>query len=193
MMKTEEIQFKLLETRKEHAVNKEEIVRLRSYLATQSMKRTPQQIVEALQEAYGQFVVAVVALPDMVHHMPSDESAWSASEIAEHVYLFLSSYNAAICTVLESNQRPSDVQNRQEILPRRRNSLDKQGEFIFASAEVLKHFSTAVLQADPFAHLDITWKHFELGAMHWREWLLFARVHLLDHVRQAQQLHVPCE
>jgi hypothetical protein len=57
----------------------------------------------------------------------------------------------------------------------------------------LHQLVSVVLQADPFAHLDLTWKHFELGEMHWREWLLFARAHLLDHVRQMQQLQVPAE
>jgi len=45
----------------------------------------------------------------------------------------------------------------------------------------------SVLQANPDAHLDSIWKHFELGETHWREWLLFARVHLLDHMRQSNQ------
>ena len=45
-----------------------------------------------------------------------------------------------------------------------------------------------VMQADPQAHLDITWGHREFGQMNWREWLLFARVHTLDHTRQMQAI-----
>ena len=45
-----------------------------------------------------------------------------------------------------------------------------------------------VLQADPQAHLDIVWGHNEFGNMNWREWLLFARVHTLDHARQMQAI-----
>ena len=45
-----------------------------------------------------------------------------------------------------------------------------------------------VLQADPQAHLDIVWGHNEFGKMNWREWLLFARVHTLDHARQMQAI-----
>jgi hypothetical protein len=45
-----------------------------------------------------------------------------------------------------------------------------------------------VLRADPQVHLDITWGHGEFGRMNWREWLLFARVHALDHTRQMQAI-----
>ena len=45
-----------------------------------------------------------------------------------------------------------------------------------------------VLQADPQAHLDIVWGHNEFGKMNWREWLLFARVHTLDHTHQMQAI-----
>jgi hypothetical protein len=44
------------------------------------------------------------------------------------------------------------------------------------------------LQADPESRLDITWSHREFGAMNWREWLLFTRVHILDHARQMQSI-----
>jgi hypothetical protein len=45
-----------------------------------------------------------------------------------------------------------------------------------------------VLPAAADVHLDLTWSHPEFGAMHWREWLLFARVHTLDHTRQVQSI-----
>ena len=52
----------------------------------------------------------------------------------------------------------------------------------------MMHECPSVLQADPEAHLDILWGHDEFGKMHWREWLLFARVHELDHARQMQAI-----
>ena len=45
-----------------------------------------------------------------------------------------------------------------------------------------------VIHADPSSHLAVQWNHFELGPMHWREWILFTRIHLLEHVKQAQNL-----
>ncbi len=173
-------------------MTEEEIVHLRRYLAMQSMRRTPVQIIEALQEAYHQFTTAVIALPDAAYHIHSDEHAWSAFEIIEHVYLFMSSYKTAICDVLEKGQRPPDVDNRQEIIPGGKKT-DTRDELLLTLEEIFNHLTSSVLQTDPFAHLDITWKHFELGEMHWREWLLFARVHLLDHIRQVKQMQVIAE
>lgn len=168
-------------------MNEEEIKNLRNYLATQSMRRTPAQLIEALQEAYHQFTITVAVLPDTAYYTLSDEHAWSAFEIIEHVCLFMSSYKASICCVLEKGQRPSDVHDRQEIIPHR-NRAGTQDELLFTLEEVFRHLTRSVHQADQFIHLDITWNHFELGAMHWREWLLFARVHLLDHVHQVKQI-----
>jgi hypothetical protein len=98
-------------------MNEEETARLRSYLATQSMKRTPVYLIEVLQEAYQQFTTTVVGLPDTTYYTQTDEHTWSAFEIVEHVYLFMSSYKASICCVLEKGQRPSDIYDRQEIIP----------------------------------------------------------------------------
>jgi len=60
---------------------------------------------------------------------------------------------------------------------------------LLAELEALRErLIASVLQADPQAHLDITWGHREFGQMNWREWLLFARVHILDHARQMQAI-----
>ena len=56
---------------------------------------------------------------------------------------------------------------------------------MLADIEALRERLIAVvMQADPQVHLDIVWGHNEFGNMNWREWLLFARVHTLDHTRQ---------
>lgn len=169
-------------------MTEEEIAQLRSYLAAQSMRRRPQQMIEALQEVHHQFAAAVATL----HDAPPDKQEWLAREIMEHVSLFLSGYTTAICAVLEKGQRPPDVLDRQEIIPRG-DKTQTQDAFLLAQEEILNQLASSVLQADPLVHLDITWKHFELGAMHWREWLLFARVYLLDHIRQVNRRcsHVP--
>lgn len=165
-------------------MTEEEIKRLRSYLVVQSMKRTPVQIIEVLREARHQFMAAVVAVPDMVRF---DEHSWSTIEIIEHVSLFMSSYETAICSVLQTGQRPPDVYDRHEIIPRR-DKGETRDRLLLHLEKALNHLTSCVLQADPFVHLDITWKHFELGKMHWRAWLLFTRVHLLDHIKQVRQI-----
>jgi len=62
-------------------------------------------------------------------------------------------------------------------------------EQMLADIEALRERLIAVvLRSDPNAHLDIVWGHNEFGNMNWREWLLFARVHTLDHARQLQAI-----
>ncbi|HLL79770.1 MAG TPA: hypothetical protein VKT25_09735, partial [Ktedonobacteraceae bacterium] len=41
----------------------EEVARVRGYLASQSMKRTPAQLVEAVREAHQQFLAAAASIP----------------------------------------------------------------------------------------------------------------------------------
>lgn len=170
-------------------MTEEEAIRLRSYLAAQSMRRTPEQILEALQEAHHQLIAA---LPDAAYSTASDARVWSVLEIVEHVYLFMLHYTTAICDVLENGKCPPDVRNRDEIIPcgDRANTRDN---LLTALEKLFQRLTRSVLQVEPLAHLDITWRHFELGEMHWREWLLFARVHLLDHVQQVKQTQMPVD
>ena len=66
----------------------------------------------------------------------------------------------------------------------------KRLELLTALQSSLQHLARTIHLTEPDFYLEVTWKHFELGAMNWREWLLLARVHLLDHVRQLQTMQV---
>ena len=92
------------------------------------------------------------------------------------------------CMLLEQGLHPPDVTRRSE--NRLRQEPVKRLELLTALQRSMQHLARTIHQADPDSHLEVTWKHFELGAMNWREWLLLARVHLLDHVRQLQTMRV---
>ena len=62
----------------------EEIAHLRSYLAAQSMRRTPVQILEALQEAYRQFREAILALSETAYEARLDEQSWQAGDTTNY-------------------------------------------------------------------------------------------------------------
>ena len=172
-------------------MNSEEIAQLRSYLTSQSMKRTPVQIYDALEEAYRQLLEIVDQFPETAFHQPYREGVWSIAEIVEHVTLFMAIYQQAICMVLEQGLQPPDVNDRSENLLRQEPV--KRVELLTALQSSVQHLAHTIHQTEPDSHLEVTWKHFELGAMHWREWLLLARVHLLDHVRQLQTMRVNYE
>ena len=164
----------------------EEIVQFRSYLASQSMKRTPVQIYNALREVYHQFLAALDQFPESISDDPYREGVWSVAKIVEHVTLFMATYEQAICVLLEQQLQPPDFNDRSEIPPWQKHP--SRPELLASLQSSFQHLERAVYQAEPGACLEVTWQHFELGAMHWREWLLVARIHLLDHVRQLQAM-----
>jgi DinB superfamily len=162
----------------------EEVARVRSYLASQSMRRTPAQLVETLQEAHQQFLAAVATVPDALFRTTPREGEWSAIDVLLHVRTIAAIDDAAITAVLERGEQPPDIEDT--IVPA---PLEITRTELLADLERFrKQLIAVVLQADPEAHLDITWSHREFGPMHWREWLLFARVHTLDHAHQIQAI-----
>jgi len=162
----------------------EEIARVRSYLATQAMRRTPAQLVEALREAHHQFLTALAAVPDDAFRTIPREGEWSAADVLAHVRTIAAFDERSICGVIERGEQPPNVDDALEQAP-----TNATREHMLADIEALRERLIAVvMQADPQAHLDIVWGHNEFGNMNWREWLLFARVHTLDHTRQMQAI-----
>ena len=162
----------------------EEVARIRSYLASQSMRRTPAQLVETLQEAHQQFLGAVAIVPDDLFRTTPLEGEWSAIDVLLHVRIIAAIDESAITAVLERGEKPPDIEDA--IVPA---PLETTRTELLADLERSRmQLIAVVLQADPESHLDITWSHREFGPMYWREWLLFARVHTLDHARQIQAI-----
>src|SRR5579859_2093218 len=170
-------------------MNEEEIASLRSYLASQSMRRVPGHLIDALQATYSEFVQAILAIPDSAFRT-SHKGQWSAAEVLEHVQTVMVAYEKSICMVLEYGEQP-EAQTEEisgAIEPILRGATREQ--LLSALEASYKRLTESVRRADPFVHLDIMWSHFELGMMHWREWLLFVRVHLIEHVRQVKAVAV---
>jgi len=162
----------------------EEVARVRSYLASQAMRRTPAQLVETLREAHQQFLAATAAVPDAAFRTVPREGEWSAADVLAHVCSIAAFDERSICGVIERGEQPANVDDALEHAP-----TDATREQMLADIAALRErLMTVVLQADPQAHLDIVWGHNEFGNMNWREWLLFARVHTLDHARQMQAI-----
>ena len=162
----------------------EEVARVRSYLASQAMRRTPEQLVEALRESHHQFLAATFAISDANFRTPPREDEWAAADVLAHVCTIAALEEKSIRTIVEQGKEPSPIADRIESAP-----IEATREAMLAELEQSREQLFAlVLHADPTAHLDITWGHGEFGRMNWREWLLFARVHALDHARQVQAI-----
>lgn len=164
----------------------EEVARVRSYLSSQAMRRTPEQLVETLREAHQQLLTATAAIPDAAFHAPPQEGEWSAADVLAHVHTIAAFDERAISGVLERGEQPANIKDTIEHAPAGATREQLLAEISALRERLIK----VVLQADPQARLDILWGHTEFGQMNWREWLLFARVHTLDHARQIQAIAV---
>jgi hypothetical protein len=162
----------------------EEIARVRGYLASQAMKRTPAQLIDTLREAHQQFLAAAAAVPDPLFRVAPGDAEWSAADVMGHMLIIAAIDETAIPGVIERGEQPPDIVDLISPAP-----ADMTREQMLAELERLRErLIASVLNADPAAHLDILWGHNEFGQMNWREWLLFARVHTLDHTRQMQTI-----
>jgi uncharacterized damage-inducible protein DinB len=171
-------------TQEKKETRQEEVARVRSYLASQAMRRTPEQLVETLREAHQQFLAATAAIPDTAFRTIPGEGEWSAADVLAHVCAISAFDDRSICGVIEQGAQPENIDDALEQAP-----ADATRELLLADIERHRErLITVVLRADPQAHLDIVWGHNEFGNMNWREWLLFARVHTLDHARQMQAI-----
>lgn len=167
-----------LETREE------KVVRVRSYLAGQSMRRTPAQLVEVLRDAHHQFLAATATISDANFRTSPQEGEWAAADVLAHVCTIAALEEQSIRTIIEQGEQPAHITDSIESAP---EGVTRE-EMLAALEQSREQLFTVVLQADPEVHLDITWGHGEFGRMNWREWLLFARVHALDHTRQMQAI-----
>ena len=171
-------------TQQQKETREQEVARVRSYLASQAMRRTPEQVVEVIREAHRQFLEATATVPEAAFRTQPQAGEWSAADVLAHVCTVATFEEQAIRKIVERGEKPADVPDVLEPAPVTATredmlaALDKAREQMFAIA----------LHADPQAHLDITCGHREFGQMNWREWLLFSRVHELDHARQMQSI-----
>jgi hypothetical protein len=67
-----------------------------------------------------------------------------------------------------------------------REGLATVDDFWEAYLSVREPLLARVLEAKGDEHLDAKVTHTTFGDFSWREWLLFMRVHDLDHMRQLQ-------
>jgi hypothetical protein len=160
----------------------QEVARVRSYIASQSMRRTPAQLAEAVGEAHRQFLSALALIPQASFHTPPQQGEWSAADVLLHVRTMAAIDLASIPAVIERGAQPADIL---DILVEAPPDITRAS--LLSDLESLRErLFQVVVQSDPQAHLEVTWGHPEFGRMNWREWLLFTRVHTLDHARQIQ-------
>lgn len=151
-----------------------ERARIRSYLQAQAASLSVPEIVARVQEAMAELRGAAQA--------PSPPAAgqWSPAEVLAHVVASGADVARAIAGVLEHGASPARHDSGEDGGPApieaSLSSLHADRDRLFARA----------LAARGDEHLAVTWPHPFFGDLNWREWLLFLRIHDLDHARQLR-------
>ena len=146
-------------TQEKQETRQEEVARVRSYLSSQAIRRTPEQLVETLREAHQQFLVATATVPDALFHTPPQEGEWSAADVVAHVRRMADFDARSISGVIERGELPVSIADTLEHAPKHATREQMLAEI----AELRQRLIAVVLQADPDIHLDILWGHTEFG------------------------------
>ena len=162
----------------------EEQLRIRGYLQSQAAKLSPAELVTKVRTDQEQLRAAAESVaPDRFTERPGT-SEWSANEVFAHVVTSGGDVARAIATVLDGGSPPTRVEDVMRHSPEQRTA----GQWWQALVQDRDTLFGRVAQAAPDARLDVTWEHPVFGPLNWREWLLFLRIHDLDHARQMQAI-----
>jgi hypothetical protein len=98
----------------------------------------------------------------------------------------MSEHGSGAVLAIIAGERPGQVSDR--ISGGDRAALDEPADYWREFESGRERFYAGVLLARGDEHLDVTIAHPTFGALNWREWMLFMRVHDLDHLRQLQAI-----
>ncbi len=160
----------------------EEQLRIRGYLQAQAAKLTVPQLLDKVRTDMAQLKAAAEAGERVDYARRPSEDDWSVNEVMAHITDTCASVNSGILGAWERGERPAgltDALKRSDdvVAPMVRfKQLTDEREALFARL--------AVASGDE--HLDVKWRHGMFGDLNWREWVLFLRIHDMDHARQVE-------
>lgn len=164
----------------------EEDLRVRSYLVTQANKLSVPELVEKVRRDTLPLREVAEAVPaERLFERPAAED-WSAAEVLTHILQINDSGARAIAGILDHGTLPPPITDRisGETWP----GLDTPGVFWQTYESRREGLLDRAMQATGDEYPDVKITHSQFGELSWREWLLFMRVHDLDHLRQLQAI-----
>ncbi len=154
--------------------------RILSYLQTQAAKLSLEELSAKVRTDMEQVRAALNAAPvDRFTDRPGADD-WSPNEIAYHLVSTSQSVSRGIISVLDTGERGGRIADQMEATEQVR-SADEWWQLLLEDRE---RTLARVAEATGDEHPDVKWPHAVFGDLNWREWLLFMRVHDLDHARQ---------
>lgn len=163
-------------------IPQEEAQRIRGYLISQANKLSIPELVEKVRADSAQLRPAANAIPAERFHEKPGPDDWSGAEVFTHVLEMNEKGAAAIESIIATGAKPAGVEDM--ISGETRAGLKTAEDYWQAFISRREQLLETVLKAKGDEHLDVTIMHPLFGPFSWREWLLFMRVHDLDHARQ---------
>src|SRR5262245_24739692 len=161
-------------------------VRVRAYLLAQANKLSIPDLVAKVRADTAPLQAAGASVPAhrFAERPATDE--WSAAEVYTHILQMNERGARAIESILDGGALPDAVSDT--ISGETRADLRMAEDYWAAYKARRERLLGRVMRASGDEHLDVKISHRQFGALSWREWLLFMRVHDLDHMRQLQAI-----
>jgi hypothetical protein len=164
----------------------DEDLRVRSYLLTQANKLSVPELVTKVRQDTAPLRTIGAAVPRAHWSERPAPGEWSAGEVYTHIIQVNERGARAIEGILDDGRIPEPISDT--VSGETRTDLATAEDYwqvYHARRELLLE---RVMRASGDEHLDVKITHRQFGPLSWREWLLFMRVHDLDHMRQLEGL-----
>jgi hypothetical protein len=164
----------------------DEDLRVRSYLLSQSNKLSIPELVEKVRRDTRPLREAAAAVPPARFFERPVPQDWSAAEVFTHILEMNERGASAIEGILDRGALPPPIN---DVMSGATRTELRDAEAYWQAYDTRREQLLArALRASGVEHLDINITHNQFGDLSWREWLLFLRVHDLDHMRQLQSV-----
>lgn len=160
--------------------------RVRSYLIAQAAKLPLPDLIEKVRNDTLPLKTAASIVPLSRFTERPGEADWSAAEVWTHILEMNEHGAAAIPAIIARGEIPPRADD--VISGQVRAGLSTGTDYHAAYLSRREGLLAAVSEARGDEHLDVHIHHSMFGDLNWREWLLFMRVHDLDHLRQLQSI-----
>jgi len=164
----------------------EQRANIREYLQSQAAKLTVSELAEKVRSDMEPLRAAIDAVPAGAFATAAADGEWSANEVLAHLYATTGEVIRAIDSVIDEGAQPAAIADQIRGTDEVRSG-DEWWSLLLTDREA---FLARVQKATGDEHLDVTWEHRFFGPLNWREWLLFLRIHDIDHARQLQGIAV---
>jgi DinB superfamily len=159
----------------------EEQERIRGYLQAQAAKMTVPELIAKVRGDSAQLKAACEAAESVDTLKRPADGEWSVNEVLAHIVDGSARVSRGILQAQASGEQPDPLGDAIEAT----GDVRRPSDWWSAFEEDREATFTALSTATGKEHLEVKWLHPFFGDLNWREWLLFQRIHDLDHARQV--------